>query len=97
MKINNNNTGDFIITENPKNPIILMIFNLFENNERDIFFNIENNNIKFRDINGSFLIIEIDNSKLKNKLNSIDKIMIIEIDQDYGDVARVYISKKKPT
>lgn len=95
MKINIQ-TGDFIITENPDSPIILMVFNLFENNVSNVSFNFIDNNINFKYKSGNILNIEIKDFKLSEKLNSIEKIMIIEIDEEEGDIKNIYLAKKKP-
>lgn len=95
MKINIQ-TGDFIITEDPESPIILMVFNLFENNVSNVSFNFIEKTLNFKYKSGNILSIEVKDIKLSDKLNNVEKIMIIEIDEEDGDIKNMYLTKRKP-
>lgn len=95
MKINIQ-TGDFIITEDPESPIILMVFNLFEDNVSNVTFTFIENKLNLKYKSGNILSIEVKDIKLSDKLINIDKIMIIEIDEEEGDIKNMYLTKRKP-
>lgn len=96
MKINVK-TGDFILTKEKNNPIVLMVFNLFENNVDNVIFEFDGNKVNFKYKSGNLISIDIEDSNLKEILKTTKKIMIIEIDEEDGDIKDIYTTKKKPT
>jgi hypothetical protein len=89
-------TGDFIIPEEKNKPLILMLFNQFESNVENVYFAFKDNYIHFRYKSSNILKIEIEDINLKNKLENIKQILIIEINEEDGDIQKMYITNKKP-
>ncbi len=89
-------TGDFIISEDPNKPIILMVFNLFETDVENVIYKLKDNYIYFYYKSGNILKIEIDNENLKKKIEELKSILIMEVNQDEGDIEKMYITNKKP-
>ncbi len=89
-------TGDFIISEDKSKPIILMVFNLFETDVENVIYKLKENYIYFYYKSGNILKIEIDNEDLKKKIEELKSILIMEVNQDEGDIEKMYITNKKP-
>lgn len=89
-------TGDFIIPEEKNKPLILMLFNQFESNVENVTFTFKDNYVHFKYKSNNILKIEIEDINLKNKLENIKQILIIEIDEEDGDIQKIYITNKKP-
>lgn len=89
-------TGDFIVTEDESKPIILMIFNQFENNVENVIFKIKDNILILKYKSNNIIKIKLDNLNLEEKINKRSKLLIIEIDEEEGDIQKIYFSNKKP-
>lgn len=89
-------TGDFIISEDQNKPIILMVFNLFETDVENVTYKLKDNYIYFYYKSGNILKIEVDNENLKKKIEELKSILIMEVNQDKGDIEKMYITNKKP-
>lgn len=89
-------TGDFIVSEDKNKPIILMIFNQLESNVENVNFNIKDNYLLLKYKSGNILKTNLKEKSLQNKINERQKILIIEIDEDEGDIQKIYFAIKKP-
>lgn len=73
-----------------------MVFNLFETDVENVTYKLKDNYIYFYYKSGNILKIEVDNENLKKKIEELKSILIMEVNQDEGDIEKMYITNKKP-
>lgn len=92
------NTGNFFIPESNEEPIILFIFNQFQDDIEDVYLNIEDDIVNINYLSGDVLALELNEDskdRIIERITHINKIIVAEIDENDGDVAALYEAELK--
>ncbi len=83
-------TGNFLVPDNKKDPIVLFIFNQYEDNVDNVIYTLSNNNLSIIYPSGNILDVEVDDKLTTKRIEFLRKFLIIEVDDNTGDISALY-------
>lgn len=83
-------TGEFLIPEDEKAPIVLFTFNQFEDEVTNVTYQLKESSLKIYYPSGNTLDVECSNSGVMQRIIKVGKFIVIEVDDNSGDVAALY-------
>lgn len=95
--IKNLNTGNFFIPENNEDPIVLFIFNQYQDNIENVKLTFNKNILNIHYPSEDIIFLEISEKRVYSRIKSLSKIIVIEVDELDGEIIALYEAEiKKP-
>lgn len=95
--IKNLNTGNFFIPESEQEPVILFIFNQYQDDIENVKLTFNKNILNIHYPSDDIIFLEITEKKIYSRIISLKKIIVIEADELDGEIIALYEAEiKKP-
>lgn len=88
--IKNLKAGDFLVPDSEKDPVILFVFNQYESEIEGVTYGYTDKGVELIYPSGNVLNIECDDENTLNRINLLSKFLIIEVDENTGELDGVY-------
>lgn len=76
--------------EDEKAPIVLFTFNQFEDEIINVTYQLRDSALRIYYPSGNTLDVECSNSGVMNRIIKVGKFIVVEVDDNSGDVAALY-------
>lgn len=83
-------TGNFLLPEQEKDPVVLFIFNQFEDDVTNVTYQLLNSSMIIYYPSSNLLEIEYSDLNITNRIIKHSKFVIIEVDDNTGDIIALY-------
>lgn len=95
--IKNLNTGNFFIPESEQEPVILFIFNQYQDDIENVKLTFNKNILNIHYPSDDIIFLEITEKRIYSRIISLKKIIVIEADELDGEIIALYEAEiKKP-
>ena len=95
--IKNLNTGNFFIPESEQEPVVLFIFNQYQDDIEDVKLTFNKNILNIHYPSDDIIFLEITEKRIYSRINSLKKMIVIEADELDGEIIALYEAEiKKP-
>lgn len=95
--IKNLNTGNFFIPESDKEPVVLFIFNQYQDDIEDVKLTFKKNILNIHYPSDDIIFLEITEKRIYSRIKFLGKMIIIEADELDGEIIALYEAEiKKP-
>lgn len=84
------NTGDFLVPDNIKDPVILFVFNQYESEIEGVTYSTTETGLEVMYPSGNLLNIDCDSTATLDRIELLKKFLIIEVDENDGELNGVY-------
>lgn len=82
--------GNFLLPEKESEPVILFIFNEYESDIENVTYSQNNGVIDLKYPSGNVLGIDIEDENVLNRISINEKFLIIEVEDNDGNVSAIY-------
>jgi len=95
--IKNLNTGNFFIPESEQEPVVLFIFNQYQDDIENVKLTFNKNILNIHYPSDDIIFLEITEKRIYSRIISLKKIIVIEADELDGEIIALYEAEiKKP-
>lgn len=84
------NTGDFLVPDNEKDPVILFVFNQYESEIEGVTYSNTEAGLEVMYPSGNLLNVACDSESTLKRIQILKKFLIIEVDENDGELDGVY-------
>lgn len=84
------NTGDFLVPDNSKDPVILFVFNQYESEIEGVTYSTTDTGLEVMYPSGNLLTVTCDSETTLDRIQLLKKFLIIEVDENDGELEGVY-------